>query len=217
MKYLLLCCIEEQTFEAMPTSECEAFMDALAVYCKTLQKNGHLIAAEPLESVQKAVTVRGREDTVSVTDGPFAETKEQIGGFFLINARDLNEAIRSSIDLGFFYSQTAAKALTARDWNGVVVHELLGPRDLTYTEATRILGERIGKPDLQYVQFSYADTARALMEGGLSESFAKLYVAMTQAFNEGVVKPRDGRTPENTTPARFEDFVSELAHAYQEM
>lgn len=94
MKYLLLCCIEEQKFEAMPTSECEAFMEALAAYCETLQKNGHLIAAEPLESVEKAVTVRGREDTASVTDGPFAETKEQLGGFFLINARDLNEAIR---------------------------------------------------------------------------------------------------------------------------
>lgn len=94
MKYLLLCCIEEQKFEAMSKSECDAFMDALAAYCETLQKNGHLIAAEPLESVQEAVTVRGRENTVSVTDGPFTETKEQIGGFFLINARDLNEAIR---------------------------------------------------------------------------------------------------------------------------
>ena len=94
MKYLLLCCIEEQKFEAMPTSECEAFMDALAAYCKMLQKNGHLIAAEPLESVEKSVTLRGRAGGVAITDGPFAETKEQIGGFFLINARDLNEAIR---------------------------------------------------------------------------------------------------------------------------
>lgn len=105
MKYLLLCCIDEHMFEAMPKSECDAFMDALAAYCETLQKNGHLIAAEPLESVREAVTVRGRENTVSVTDGPFAETKEQIGGFFLINARDLNEAIRiasqfPSISLG---------------------------------------------------------------------------------------------------------------------
>lgn len=114
-------------------------------------------------------------------------------------------------------ADVAAKALTARDWNGVVVRELLGPRDLTYAEATRILGEGIGKPNLQYLQFSYADMVRALVEGGFSESFANLYVTMTQAFNEGVVKPRDGRTPENTTPTRLEDFASELAHAYQEM
>ena len=105
----------------------------------------------------------------------------------------------------------AANALKARDWKGVVVRELLGPRELTYAEATRILGERIGKPDLEYVQFSYADMAQALVQAGLSESFARLYVEMTRAFNEGKVHSREGRNPENTTPTRFEDFVGELA------
>ena len=77
------------------------------------------------------------------------------------------------------------------------------------------IGESIDKPDLKYVQFSYADQAKALVQAGLSESFAGLYVAMTRAFNEGTVKPREGRTPENTTPTLFEDFVPELARAYQ--
>jgi uncharacterized protein YbjT (DUF2867 family) len=112
-------------------------------------------------------------------------------------------------------ANVAAKALKARDWKGVVVRELLGPRDLTYAEATRILGERIGKPDLKYVQFSYADMARTLVQAGLSETFAGLYVEMTRAFNEGKVKPREGRKAENTTPTRFEDFAGELARAYQ--
>jgi uncharacterized protein YbjT (DUF2867 family) len=112
-------------------------------------------------------------------------------------------------------AEVAAKALKARDWKGVVVRELLGPRDLTHREVTRILGERIGKPDLEYVQLSYADMASALVQAGLSESFAGLYVEMTRAFNEGKVKPRDGRTPANTTSTRFEDFVGELARAYQ--
>jgi uncharacterized protein YbjT (DUF2867 family) len=107
----------------------------------------------------------------------------------------------------------AAKALKARDWKGVVVRELLGPRDLTYSEATRILGEYIGKPGLQYVQFSYEDEARALVQAGLSESFAGLYVEMTRAFNEGKITAH--RTAENTTPTRFEDFVGELARAYE--
>ena len=111
-------------------------------------------------------------------------------------------------------ADAAAKALKARDWKGVVVRELLGPRDLSYAEATRILGARIGKPDLKFVQFSYADTARALVEAGLSESFAGLYVEMTRAFNEGKIKPREGRKPENTTPTRFEDFAGELSRAY---
>ena len=110
-------------------------------------------------------------------------------------------------------ADAAAQALRARDWEGVVVRELLGPRDLSYAEATRIIGERIGKPDLPYVQFSYADEAKALVAAGLSESFANLYVEMTRAFNEGRVKPR--RTPENTTPTRFEDFAGELVSAYE--
>jgi uncharacterized protein YbjT (DUF2867 family) len=94
-------------------------------------------------------------------------------------------------------ADAAAKALKARDWKGVIVCELLGPRDFSYAEATRILGARINKPDLQFVQFSYADTFRALVEAGLSESFAGLYVEMTRAFNEGKIKPRAGRTPES--------------------
>jgi uncharacterized protein YbjT (DUF2867 family) len=112
-------------------------------------------------------------------------------------------------------ADVAAKALMARDWKGLLVRELLGPRDLTYGEATRILGRRIGKPDLTYVQLSYADMARALVQAGLSESFAGLYVEMTRAFNEGKVKPRRGRIPENTTPTRFEDFAGEMARAYE--
>jgi len=110
-------------------------------------------------------------------------------------------------------ADVAAKALKARDWKGVVVRELLGPRDLSYSEATHILGERIGKPELRYVQFSYEDEAKALVQAGLSPSFANLYVEMTRAFNAGVIKPQ--RTPENTTPTRFENFAGELARAYQ--
>jgi len=112
-------------------------------------------------------------------------------------------------------ADVAAKALAARDWQGVVVRELLGPRDLSHREATHILGERIGQPELEYVQLSYADMATALVQAGLSASFAGRYVEMTRAFNEGTVRPRAGRTPENTTPTRFEDFAGELARAYR--
>jgi uncharacterized protein YbjT (DUF2867 family) len=112
-------------------------------------------------------------------------------------------------------AEAAAKALKARDWKGVVVRELLGPRDLSYVEATRIIGEKVGKPDLKYVQFSYDDQANALVQAGFSESFARLYVEMTRAFNEGTIKPR--RTAENTTPSQFEDFSNELAPAFATM
>jgi hypothetical protein len=94
MKYLLFCCTEEKRLDTMSKSECDALMEETSAYCEALQKSGHLIAAEPLEPVQMAVTVRVRNGKVSVSDGPSAETKEHIGGFFLINARDLNEPIQ---------------------------------------------------------------------------------------------------------------------------
>ena len=94
MRYLLMCCAEEKKLDNMSKSECEALIDEASAYCKALQKSGHLVAAEPLEPVRMALTVRVQNGKLSVTDGPFAETKEQIGGFFLINARDLNEAIQ---------------------------------------------------------------------------------------------------------------------------
>lgn len=89
MKYLcLIYCTEEEMFSNFPTdAECVAFDG-------DLRRSGHRIAAEALESVQTATTVRVRNGKVSVTDGPFAETKEQLAGFFLIDARDLNEAIQ---------------------------------------------------------------------------------------------------------------------------
>jgi hypothetical protein len=94
MKYLLMCCTEEKKLAGLSKSECEALMQETSAYCEALHKNGHLIMAEALEPVEMATTVRIRNGTLSTTDGPFAETKEQFGGFFLINARDLNEAIQ---------------------------------------------------------------------------------------------------------------------------
>lgn len=114
-------------------------------------------------------------------------------------------------------ADAAAKALRERRFHGVVVQELLGPRDLTHSEATRILGSRIGRPDLQYVQFPYADFVKALVETGLSENIASLYAEMARALNDGNVKSLEGRRPENTTTTRFEDFAVQLEEAYRAM
>jgi uncharacterized protein YbjT (DUF2867 family) len=109
----------------------------------------------------------------------------------------------------------AARALQQRDWRGLVVRELLGERDLTFIEATRILGERIGKPGLSYVQFPYADFTASLVQTGISPNVAGLYAEMARAVNEGRVKASEGRRVENTTSTRFEAFADTLAHAYQ--
>ena len=112
-------------------------------------------------------------------------------------------------------ADVAARALTARDWTGIVVRELLGARDLTFAEATRIIGARISKPDLKYVQFTYADFASSLVQMGISANMAGLYAEMARAFNEGKIKSCEGRRPENTTPTKFEDFADVLARAYE--
>lgn len=94
MKYLLLAYHEEEKLRAMSKAEMDAVIAETLAYNEELRKSGHFITAEPLQRVQTAVTVRVRKGKVSATDGPFAETKEQLGGFFLINARDLDEAIQ---------------------------------------------------------------------------------------------------------------------------
>ncbi len=87
MKYLCLVYLDEKALDAVPDSDC-------MTYGEGLRKSGHSIAAEALQPVHTATTVRVRNGKVSVTDGPFAETKEQLAGFYLVDAKDLNEAIQ---------------------------------------------------------------------------------------------------------------------------
>ena len=94
MKYLLMCCHDEKTFDSMSKSECDAMMEETMAYCQALKKSGQLVAVERLEPIRTAMSVRIRGGKLSVTDGPFAETKEQLAGFYLLDARDLNEAIQ---------------------------------------------------------------------------------------------------------------------------
>jgi hypothetical protein len=87
MKYLCLVYSEEKKLESVSDNECLANSE-------TLKKSGHHIAAEALQPIHTATTVRVRNGKLSITDGPFAETKEQLAGFYLIDAKDLNEAIQ---------------------------------------------------------------------------------------------------------------------------
>src|SRR6266581_9035744 len=90
MKYLCLVYLDEKKLGDVPDRECKACGDAL-------RKSGHHIAAEALQPVHTATTVRVRNGNVSVTDGPFAETKEHLAGFYLVDAKDLI----------FFFNDTA--------------------------------------------------------------------------------------------------------------
>ena len=87
MKYLCLVYLDERRLDELPDEEC-------VDYDRAVRESGHCIASEALQPVQSATTVRVRHGRVTVTDGPFAETKEQLAGFYLLEARDLNEALQ---------------------------------------------------------------------------------------------------------------------------
>jgi hypothetical protein len=87
MKYLCLVYLDEKRLHELPDEDCVA-------YDTSIRKSGHCIASEALQSVETATTVRVRNGRTAVTDGPFAETKEQLAGFYMIEAKDLNEAIQ---------------------------------------------------------------------------------------------------------------------------
>jgi hypothetical protein len=103
MKYLCLIYENEKNWETMPQAQSESIMNEYFAFTGEIRQNGKYVAGEALQPTVTATTVRVRNGKVSTTDGPFAETKEQLGGFYLIDATDLNDAI-----------QVAAKIPSAR-------------------------------------------------------------------------------------------------------
>ena len=93
MKYVCLIYDEQRKWEQMPKSEADAMMGEYGAFTQDIRRSGHYVAGEALQPVQTATTLRKRNGKLSSTDGPFAETKEQLGGFYLIEAKDLDDAI----------------------------------------------------------------------------------------------------------------------------
>src|ERR1043165_7520568 len=94
MKYLCLIYDEEKNLAAMSKDEFTALMGEYFAFTKDLRQSGHYLGGNDLQPVKNATTVRVRNGRVSATDGPFAETKEQLGGYYLIEAKDPTEAIQ---------------------------------------------------------------------------------------------------------------------------
>jgi hypothetical protein len=101
MKYLCLIYYEEARADALHESEYKTIAHAARQYAEDLQTRGQHLASEALQSVQAATTIRLHNGKVSLADGPFAETREQLAGFLLIEARDLNDAIRAASKIPF--------------------------------------------------------------------------------------------------------------------
>lgn len=99
MKYLCMIFLDEKKLDALSKEESQALDDASLDYDEVLRKGGHLLANQALERVRAAVTIRPGRGKAMTVDGPFAETREQIGGFILIEAKDMQEAIRLASEI----------------------------------------------------------------------------------------------------------------------
>jgi hypothetical protein len=94
MKYLCLVYAEEKRLNDLCESESNAITQEVLAYRDELRRSGHYVVSSPLQPVETATTIRVRNGKMAITDGPFAETREHLGGFYLIEATDLNDAIR---------------------------------------------------------------------------------------------------------------------------
>ncbi len=117
----------------------------------------------------------------------------------------------STSDVGDY----AAQRLLDLDFSGKQTRELLGERDLSMTEAAAVIARGIGKPDLRYEQFPYDQVEQVLTQMGVPPKGAALYIELYKAINAGILIPQEPRSPENTTPTSFEQFVQDVfAPAY---
>lgn len=133
----------------------------------------------------------------------------------LIRSKGINgSAIRGDLKLPMIATKdiadVAVERLVKRDFTGTSVRYLLGQRDLNLVEATRIIGIKIGKPELKYILFPYDEAEKGLIAAGLSHDMSRLYIEMNRAFNEGRIMGSLKRTKENTTPTSFDRFCEEV-------
>jgi len=125
---------------------------------------------------------------------------------------DLKLPMIATRDVGDY----AARRLLDLDFSGKQTRELLGERDLSMTELTAVIARGIGKPDLRYMQFPYDQLQKALTQAGFSPKKAGVYIEMFRAINAGLLAAQELRSPQNSTPTSFEQFVREVfAPAYQ--
>ena len=145
--------------------------------------------------------------------------ENQFFNLALIKAQGINGSpLRAELAIPMIATQdiaaVAAQHLLALDFSGKSTMELLGQRDISMQEVTRLLGAAIGKPDLPYVQFGYEDARAAMVGMGLSADMADGYVELYRYINDHGYPQLEARSAKNTTPTRFEDFAQGFAAVY---
>ncbi len=173
-----------------------------------------------LYNLEQKLNQIGALNVLHLRAGYFMEnTLPQVGAIRMMGSAvgplrvDLKLPIIATQDIG----EAAASALLRPAFRGKQTQELLGQRDLSYGEATAIIGKAIGKPDLAYIQAPDDQVRAAMVQMGMSDNFAGLILEMAASLNSGYMRALDSRTSRNTTSTSFETFVAQtFAPAYQE-
>ena len=167
------------------------------------------------------VRLNGLKDSEAVCLRPAYFMENHLWSIPLIRNQGINgSTIRADAPLPMIATQDIADAAALMFVEGIfhghTVRYLLGPRDLTMAEATRILGEAIGNPELKYVQFSEEDARKSLAGAGMSGSVIESMLEMQRGFNSGIIRPTRQRTPESTAQTTLESFAkTTFAHSYR--
>jgi uncharacterized protein YbjT (DUF2867 family) len=180
------------------------------------ERTGPVVGLHNLEQKLEAITGL---NVLFLRAGYFMENiMPQVGviqslGFMAGPVRpDLALPMIATRDIGAY----AAEALARREFQGKQRRELLGARDVTYTQVAKVVGAAIGKPDLQYKQLPAAQLKPALTQMGMSPNMADVLLEMAEALNSGHMRALEPRSAQNTTPTTVETFVAEvLAPAYR--
>lgn len=157
-------------------------------------------------------------NVVHLRAGYFMEnTLAQVGVIKAMNT--VGTSIKPDVPIPMVATQDiadiAAKIMLTGNFKNKTVRYVLGPRDISYSEVTRIIGEAIGKTDLAYSELPYDQQQKAMVGMGMSKDFARSVSDLTKAMNEGSLSEETKRTPETTTPTSFEEFARTFARLYK--
>lgn len=199
-----------------------AFVSALKASGVTHAVSLSSVGADKTDKTGPVVGLRQLEERLNSVPG--LNTLHMRAGYFMENT--LGQAgpiktfgmtagpVRSDLKLPLIATQdigeAVADALVKRDFSGHQTRELLGQRDLTMAEAATIIGQAIGKPGLGYLQLPDAQVKPAFLQMGMSAPVADLILEMAGALNSGHMRPLEPRSPKNTTPTSYEDFVAKV-------
>jgi uncharacterized protein YbjT (DUF2867 family) len=209
--------ISDAIASAMKNSKIKNVVVLSSIGADKPSETGPVVGLHNLE--QKLSQITGT-NVLFLRPGYFMEnTLPQVGAIRMMGAvagplrPDLKLTMIATRDIG----AAAADALLRLDFRGKQTRELLGQRDLDYTEVAAIIGKAIGKPDLNYIQPPNDQVRPALVQAGMSDALAGLILEMAASLNSGYLRALEPRTPRNTTPTSFESFVADtFVPAYQQ-